>query len=106
MSDLANAIEIPAGHTFDIDFQIFRSRITFGSASRLTFEILGGNAGGLAQTVDFQVVVLRPGLFAVTWQEPDNTTVVHLEDFAEGQVHASITQPDGKFLRLSGKIIS
>lgn len=76
------------------------------SATKLAFEILDGNAAGLAQSVEYRVVVLRPGLFAVSWQEPNNTTVVHLEDFAEGQVHAHITQPDGKFLRLSGKISS
>ncbi|WP_433365014.1 MoaF-related domain-containing protein [Actinoplanes sp. CA-142083] len=106
MNTPANATQIPVGHSFDIDFQIFQTRITFASPTQLTFKVLTGSAAGPAQTVEYRVVVLRPGLFAVSWQEPDNTTVVHLEDLAEGQVHAHITQPDGKFLRLSGKISS
>jgi hypothetical protein len=106
MSNLANATEIPVGHTFDIDFTIFRSRITFVAPEQLTFEVLTGNAAGLSRTVAYQVAVLRPGLFAVSWQEPDTTTVVHLEDFAEGRVHAHLTQPGGVFLRLTGEIIS
>ena len=106
MTDLATATLIPAGHTFDIDFHAFRTRITFDSAEKLTFAVLSGPAAGVGQTLGYQVVVLRPGLFAVTWQEPDHTTVVHIEDFTEGQVHANITRPDGSFLRLTGQIIS
>jgi phenolic acid decarboxylase len=106
MTDPAGATEIPVGHSFDIDFQIFQTRITFVSPTQLRFEVLTGNAAGLALTVDYRVVVLRPGLFAVSWQEPNNTTVVHIEDFTEGSVHAHITQPDGAFLRLSGRISS
>jgi phenolic acid decarboxylase len=106
MTNPANATQLPVGLSFDIDFRIFQSRVTFESEKQLTFEILTGSAAGLRQTLDYQVIVLRPGLFAVSWQEPDNTTVVHVEDFAESQVHANITQPDGTFLRLSGEIIS
>ncbi|BBH69942.1 hypothetical protein ACTI_66270 [Actinoplanes sp. OR16] len=106
MTDIAEATEIPAGYSFDIDFQLFQSRITFTSPTQLIFAILTGSQAGLSQTVDYQSIPLRPGLFAVSWQEPNHTTVVHLEDFAEGRVHANLTQPDGTFLRLSGTILS
>lgn len=106
MTNPAIATQIPVGLSFSIDFQIFQSRVTFESEKQLMFEILTGSAAGLTQTIDYQAITLRPGLFAVSWQEPSNATVVHIEDFSAGQVHANITQPDGTFLRLSGEIIA
>lgn len=105
MSDIATATDLPAGYSFDLDFGIFRSRISFVSDQELSFEVLTGSAAGTAMTVGYQVINLRPGLFVVTWQEPDNTTVVHVEDFAGGVVHANLTRADGSFLRLPGKIL-
>jgi hypothetical protein len=104
MSTPATATEIPVGHTFEIDFGLLKPRVTFLSTTHLRFEILEGEYAGLTETVEYEVVPLRPGLFVVSWQEKSKTTVVHVEDFAEGVVHTHITFPDDSFVRLSGPI--
>jgi hypothetical protein len=60
----------------------------------------------MAEIVDYQAILLRPGLFPVSWQEVSKNTVVHVEDLAQGIVHAHITLADGTFLRMSGPITS
>ena len=103
-TSIANATMLPVGHVFDIEFPQFTPRIRFDSASELTFEIVDGPFAGMKDTVRYEVVNLRPGLFVVTWQEKTKATVVHVEDFAQGVVHTHITNADGTFLRMSGAI--
>lgn len=104
MTTLATATQIPTGHSFEITYDAFRPRLTFISDTQLEFEILSGFGEGMTETVDYQAILLRPGLFAVSWQEKSNNTVVHVEDFAKGTVHAHITLADGTFMRMSGPI--
>ncbi len=101
---ITTATELPVGHIFEIAFGPFTPRLTFLSASELQFEIIAGAYLGMKEIVQYQVINLRPGLFVVSWQEKSKTTVVHIEDFTQGKVHAHITSPDGSFSRLTGDI--
>lgn len=96
----------PVGHVFDIEFPQFTPRIKIASESELSFEILSGLNAGFKETVVYQVLNIRPGLFIVSWQEKSKATVVHIEDFAQGFVHTNITLADGTLLRMNGKILS
>jgi hypothetical protein len=40
----------------------------------------------------------------IGWQEADKTTVVHIQDFANGIVHTNVTVPNGVFIRRSGTL--
>jgi hypothetical protein len=104
MTSLATATTLPVGHVFEIQFPTFTPRITVLSETQLTFEIIAGDYLGLTETVDYEILVLRPGLFVVTWQEKSKATVVHVEDFADGKVHTNITFNDGSFVRMSGDV--
>ena len=55
-----------------------------------------GTLGG-SETVAIAVQPVRDGLFLVTWQESDKTTVVHLEDYKDMKITACITGPNLRF---------
>lgn len=104
MSQLARATEFPVGAVFDILFPQFTPRLTILSSTELEFEIIAGAYFGMKERVLYQAVMLRPGLFMVTWQEKSNTTVVHLEDFARRKAHTNVTFSDSRFVRMTGDI--
>ncbi|HZY19194.1 MAG TPA: hypothetical protein VFE82_11995 [Ramlibacter sp.] len=103
-TSIATATTIPLGHVFDIDFTQFTPRIGFDSTSELTFEMIGSQFAGMKETVRHEAINVRPGLFVVTWQEKPKATAVQVEEFAQAVVHTNIINPDGAFLRMSGKI--
>jgi hypothetical protein len=57
-----------------------------------------------SETVQIEVTLIRQGIFMVSWQEADQTTVVHVEDYENGIVHTNVTKPRGGFLRNSGTL--
>ena len=57
---------------------------------------------GESETVTIAVESIRDGLFLVTWQEADKTTVVHLEDYKTDTIITNITGPDLSFSRFHG----
>lgn len=91
--------EFPAvGHIYLVDFQAFRVQLNFQAENTMTYTVIksDGSAGG-SETVIIAVEPLRDGLFLVTWQESDKTTVVHLEDYKEMRIITHITNPDQTF---------
>jgi len=54
--------------------------------------------------VNISVEPIRDGLYLVTWQESDKTTVVHLEDFKNMTIITNITGPDSSFQSFHGKM--
>lgn len=63
---------------------------------------VSGPRTGFAETLAVQVTPLRPGLYLLAWQEQDGSTVVCVEDFHSGTVHASITTAEGGFVHVHG----
>jgi hypothetical protein len=102
--DIATATEIPVGHVFEIAFDAFQPRLTILSDDQLRIEVLGGMGAGMVEVVDYTASNLRPGLFALSWQEESRMTIVHVEDFAEGVSRAHVTLPDSTFMRFTGRI--
>lgn len=86
------------GHTYLVDFGEWRTRLEFHSETSLTYTGVraDGTLGG-SETVTIAIDPVRDGLFLVTWQEGDKTTVVHLEDYREMKIVTHITGPDGSF---------
>ncbi|NBJ15894.1 MAG: hypothetical protein FNP40_10095 [Dehalobacter sp. 4CP] len=68
----------------------------------MTIYGLKGEHKGFTQTVEISVMPIRPGVFMVGWQEENQTTVTHIEDFEKGIVYTNITLPGNKSLRLQG----
>jgi hypothetical protein len=98
------AYEFPAvGHRYLVDFKAFRVELFFSSESSLTYTgIKPDGSRGDSETVSICVEPIRDGLFLVTWQEADKTTVVHLEDYKDNTIITNITNPDNTFLKFHG----
>lgn len=91
------------GHRYLVDFQAFRVELFFASESSLTYTGIApdGSHGG-SETVSISVEPIRDGLFLVTWQEADKTTVVHLEDYRNNTIITNITDADKTFSKFHG----
>ena len=91
------------GHRYLVDFKAFRVELYFASETSLTYTGVrpDGSHGG-SETVSITVEPIRDGLFLVTWQESDKTTVVHLEDYKANTIITNITSPDGTFSKFHG----
>ena len=91
------------GHRYLVDFQVFRVELNFESETSLTYTgVRPDGSHGESETVTITVEPIRDQLFLVTWQESDNTTVVHLEDYKNNTIITNITEPTGKFSKFHG----
>jgi len=70
----------------------------------MTLTTAAGPFKGTSETVQIAVTPIRPGVFLICWQEANKTTVVHVEDFANGIVHTRITERTGAFIRRRGTL--
>ncbi|WP_434212937.1 MoaF-related domain-containing protein [[Pseudomonas] boreopolis] len=88
-----------AGHVYRVDFGGGNAFDIAFDASRpeMTFTRLHAPDAGARETIRFTHRKLRDGLYLVYWQEADRTTVVHVEDFANGLIYTNIARPDGTF---------
>ena len=69
----------------------------------MTYYNLNANGEHVGQeTVTIAVEPIRDGLFLVTWQESDKTTVVHLEDYRMNRIITNITEHHGDFSKFEG----
>lgn len=55
--------------------------------------------------VPFQWRALADGSFLISWQESDNNTVVHCDNFDTGRSYAYYTTMGGDFYIMEGKIV-
>lgn len=95
--------DFPIGMRIDVSYPDFDVNLSFLSETRMMFEIKKGPFLR-TETVEIDVVSLANGLFAVSWQESDGSTVTNVQDYDRGVIHSHITLPDRKFLRMMGTI--
>jgi hypothetical protein len=91
------------GHTYLVDFSVFRVELAFTSATSLTYTGIApdGTREG-SETVQIRTEPMSDVIFLVTWQESDKTTVVHIEDFDKKTIVTNITNPDSTFEQYHG----
>jgi hypothetical protein len=92
------------GHVYEANFGSWVHYLHYESETVLTLTNVDGPFQGESETVQIEVTLIRQGIFMVSWQEADQTTVVHLEDYENGIVHTNVTKPRGGFLRNSGTL--
>jgi len=87
-----------AGHRYFVDFVAFQVELDFTSETSLTYYNLDKNGNKVgSETVTIKVELITDGIFLVTWQESDKTTVVHIEDYNRQTIVTNITEPDLSF---------
>jgi hypothetical protein len=92
------------GHVYEANFGSWIFHFHFQSETVMTLTNAEGPFKGISETVQISAMPIRPGVFMISWQEADKTTVVHVEDFENGIVHTNVTEPNGVFLRRSGTL--
>ena len=91
------------GHRYFVDFVAFQVELDFASEMSLTYYNLDKNGNKVgSETVTIKVEPITDGIFLVTWQESDKTTVVHIEDYNRQTIVTNITEPDLTFDQFHG----
>jgi hypothetical protein len=91
------------GHRYFVDFGAFRVELAFTSETSLTYTGVSQDGSlGQSETVTIHVEPLRDDQFLVTWQEADQTTVVHIEDYRRDTIVTNITNPNLTFVQYHG----
>lgn len=94
------------GRTYRVDFTTFRVDLHFASATSLTYTVIAPDgAQGASETVIIGIKAISDGIFLVTWQEADKTTVVHVEDYGKKTIVTNITNPDLSFEQHLGTFV-
>src|SRR6266699_2150719 len=83
------------GHVYEAHFGSWVFHLHFASETVMTLTNAQGLFKGTSETVQIAVTLIRPGVFLISWQEADKTTVVHVQDFENGIVHTNVTEPNG-----------
>lgn len=71
---------------------------------QIYIEFLSGELKGLQMNVDFSWKYLSDNNYLISWQESDQSTVVHCDNFVEQKSHAFYTTMKGEFFVLEGDI--
>lgn len=93
------------GHVYEAKFGDLAYHLDF-KADGKTMEFSSvGTAAPVAEpvvAVTYTATEVAPQVFMVTWDEPDGSTVTHVEDFGQEIVYTNITLPDHQFLNYKG----
>ena len=95
---------LPVGRVLEVRFPTFTPRITIRSEQELTVEIVSGVNVGFSDTTKYETVSLRDDLVILSWQEHNNSTIVHVLDFTALTAYTAVTPFSGGFMRLTGTI--
>lgn len=92
------------GKTFAVDLGALQVKLTYETDTRMTFVVASGGemtSDGHTETVDVEIVEVRPHAYLVSWREAGGATVVHFEDLTASTLHSIVTL-DGQLYRLAG----
>jgi AcrR family transcriptional regulator len=96
--------DYPIGEVWVFDIGVAEIEHRFIAADTMEYCILTGPRAGEVDQVSIEIVAVRSGVYFVSWQEADNSTVVHLEDFTQGTFLSCFTSPQAEFMRISGRM--
>ncbi len=93
------------GRSFEVVYDGLTAVNRYADDGRtLHYEITAGALQGAAGQVSYSWQAVAAGVFAITWQETDGATVVHVDDFIRGTSLSFFTTPELGFHRLSGSL--
>ncbi|MBS1095813.1 MoaF-related domain-containing protein [Gluconobacter wancherniae] len=95
-----------AGRSFVVNYGenlVFRNTYA-DDGTTVTAEFLTGPQTGTKMTVPFKWTALEGGFYLLSWQEEDQSTVVHCDNFEARASRSFYTMMNGNFYVLSGTI--
>ncbi|ATG17933.1 MULTISPECIES: MoaF-related domain-containing protein [Providencia] len=94
------------GKSFEIEMdnglQVKNTYTTDGKT--VTIEFLNGDLKGSIMHVPYTAKAVDGDNFLISWQESDNSTVVHCDNFLLGKSYAYYTMMNGQFFVMEGVI--
>lgn len=72
--------------------------------TEIIFEVLAGPMKGLTGQVAYKAQEIAPRIYAISWQEADGATVVHVNDFEKMISLSFFTSADKQFFQMKGAI--
>lgn len=94
-----------AGMTFEVRYAGLTALNAYADDGiHMRYEITEGAFAGAAGEVAYTWQHIADDVYAISWQEADRATVVHIDDFAAGTSRSYFTAPTLEFYRLEGSI--
>ncbi|KAB0638127.1 adenylate cyclase [Burkholderia stagnalis] len=94
-----------AGKTFAVRYDGLTALNAYdGSSLRMRYEITEGPYAGAKGEVAYAWQHVAGETYAISWQEADRATVVHIDDFAAGTSRSFFTASSLDFHRLEGSL--
>ncbi|MBR8455951.1 adenylate cyclase [Burkholderia dolosa] len=94
-----------AGKTYEVRYDGLTAVNAYADDGiRLRYEITEGPFAGAKGEVAYTWQHVAGDVYAISWQEADRATVVHIDDFAGGTSRAFFTAPSLDFYRLDGSL--
>lgn len=94
-----------AGRSFRVDYEDLSAHNVYSEDGRsIRYAIVSGPYAGASGESRFQWRQISDGVCAISWQEADGATVVHIDDFGNGRSLAFFTSSDLKFHRMQGAL--
>ncbi|GAB2482641.1 hypothetical protein GCM10027082_36770 [Comamonas humi] len=94
-----------AGRGFRVDYDgLSAHNIYSEDGDTIQYAIVSGPYAGASGQARCQWQQIGEGVYAISWQEADGATVVHVDDFARGRSQAFFTAADLSFHRMQGPL--
>lgn len=94
-----------AGRRFRVDYDgLSAHNIYADDGESIRYAIVAGPYAGASGEARCQWQEVSEGVYAISWQEADGATVVHIDDFINGRSQAFFTAADLTFYRMQGPL--
>jgi len=94
-----------AGRSFRVDYDGLSAHNVYAEdGESIRYAIVAGPYAGATGEARCQWRQVSEGVYAISWQEADGATVVHIDDFANGRSMAFFIAADMTFHRMEGPL--
>ena len=94
-----------AGRRFRVDYDgLSAHNIYSEDGGTIRYAIVAGPYAGASGEARCQWRQVGEGVYAISWQEADGATVVHIDDFIGGHSQTFFTAADLSFHRMQGSL--
>lgn len=94
-----------AGRSFRVDYDgLSGHNIYSEDGESIRYAIVAGPYAGATGEARCQWQQVSEGVYAISWQEANGATVVHIDDFVNGRSMAFFTAADMTFYRMQGPL--
>lgn len=101
----ASTLPLFAGRRFRVRYDGLAADNVYSADGRhVQYAVISGTYAGAQGEAACEWQQISEGIYAISWQEADGATVVHVDDFACGHSLAWFTATDGSFHRMQGPL--